>query len=169
MTRASSCIQEVAARLSKRFRRNCDSSVVTFQLPSSSPSCRDNHTIIVITVLMSCSNHRRHRPVVTILLSSSSPSYRCDHAIIVLTTHGSSSLWSSSPSWLHASDVTCHCHLHASHYCCHPDVRLDTASSLSCRRRLVVVVSSAICNVIAPSLTLLWGIIAVETVVLWYE
>ena len=87
MARVWSFIQEVAARLTTRSRRNCDPPVVTFQLPSSSPSCRDDPAIIVITVLTSCSNHRRHRPVVTILLPSSSPSCRCDHAIIVLTTH----------------------------------------------------------------------------------
>ena len=136
--------------------------VVTFLLSSSSLSCRDVPPVVVI-VLTSCYNHRRHCLVVTILLSSSSSPYHCGLVIIVQMMHVIIIIVVFIVILPRASDVMCHCHLAASPYCCHPDMRPDTASRSSSQGHLVVVVPSTICDVITPPLTLIYDTIALET------
>ena len=156
------------------------------------PSCTNNCDYMQRTMEQWQSYYRRrHRHVMMFLLSMSSfqafqfPTFvinvlswrSCCHrhhpaiAILLLSWRriSSFSLLSSSPSRLHAPDVTCRHHLSAFHYCCHHHMRPNRASSLwsrlqtssCCHRPIHHWLSTVVTS--SPPLTLLYGILALET------
>ena len=138
------------------------------------PSCRDVSIAVIITILSWWSCCRR-RHSVNVVFQPSSSSSCCDNFAIIFVTIA------PLRSCRYRPDNTCHrhhCwrHHHAgfmlltscamSHSCLPlllSSWHADTVSPLSCRRHLLVIVPSDICDVIAPSLILLGGIVVQET------